>query len=117
VSAADWMVLTISVSLVTLLGLEMWLGWHRHDARDDSRMAAHETRAEAREKRAQARHDSEMKALDHNRALTLKAIDQRMRVEDKLRWVVVAIADHADHLEALGRPRPLRDPPPERSGP
>jgi hypothetical protein len=73
-------------------------------------LGIHELRAVRRETRAVERHEIAMKALQHNRALTLAAVDQRSRLEFRADLIEAAIGDHADHLERLGRPGALRIP-------
>jgi hypothetical protein len=77
----------------------LWL----HERREFKRQDLHEASAQERERRAVERHDLQMRALDANRALTLQAVNQRNRQEERLRAVEAATNDHADHLEALGR--------------
>jgi hypothetical protein len=91
-TSADWAVLIGSVT-----GYFVMLG-------------IHELRAVRRETRAVNRHEDAMKALQHNRALTLAAVDQRSRLEFRADLIEAAIGDHADHLERLGRPGALRIP-------
>ena len=91
-SGADWAVLIGSVfGYLTMLGI-------------------HEIRAVRRETRAVERHESVVKALQHNRSLTLAAVDQRSRLEFRADLIEAAIGDHADHLERLGSPGALRIP-------
>jgi Tfp pilus assembly protein PilO len=79
---ADYMVLAISVSLVLILAVVLVVSIGRLKVWEANRQDAHERRATEREKRALERHDLQMRALDHNRAMTLQAVNQRMRLED-----------------------------------
>lgn len=68
-----------------------------HERREFRRQDLHELAAQAREDRAIERHDREMGALNHNRALTLAAIDQRSRLEPR----VEALEHRVKKLEGL----------------
>lgn len=55
-----------------------------HERRERRWVDQHEQNAIARENRAIERHDKEMGALNHNRSLTLGAIDQRNRLDARV---------------------------------
>ena len=89
-SPADFWVLgaTIAAFLTIML---------LHERREFRRQDGHEKNAEAREVRAVERHAAEMRAIDHNRALTLSAIDQRNRLDAR----VVTLEAKVKALEGL----------------
>ncbi|MBK9446174.1 MAG: hypothetical protein IPO00_08800 [Betaproteobacteria bacterium] len=74
-----------------------------HERREFAKSDAHERAALEREHRACERHDLQMRELTANRSMTLQAINQRARLESRATAIEQALADHADHLEALGR--------------
>jgi type VI protein secretion system component VasK len=82
VTSADYAVLAISIALVTLLAIVLVVSISRLKIWEMARQDAHERRAQEREKRAIERHDLQVRALDHNRAMTLQAVNQRLRLED-----------------------------------
>jgi hypothetical protein len=90
------MVLAISTLLVAVLAAAVIIALNRHEAREFLRQDLHERNALERERRALERHDIQMKALEHNRAMTLQAINQRVRLEE----VVVALDKRVSALEA-----------------
>ena len=76
----------------------LWL----HERREFRRQDQHERAARSREDAARTRHEALMKALADNRALTLAAVNQRNRLDIRVRLLEAAANNHAGLLEQLG---------------
>lgn len=82
----------------------LWL----HERREFRRQDQHERAARDREDAARTRHEALMKALADNRALTLAAVNQRNRLDVRVRLLEAAANNHAELLEQLGAPGAAR---------
>ena len=81
---SDYMVLAISISLVSILALVFLAGLGRHEKREFKRQDEHEKLAQAREDRAIERHDLQMRALADAQRGYLAAVNQRARLEERV---------------------------------
>jgi hypothetical protein len=96
VSTADWFVLLGSIFGYLLM------------------MGVHEARAVRREDRAVWRHEAAIKAINDNRNIALGDRADRQALDRRTDWLEAAVADHAVHLEQLGRPGAMKVPPSKR---